>query len=130
MSSVNWAENTDIITTRHATGCELTFSEVKGCSTHTLGHAALTIIHPIDCYERKHKPTGTVLQRWVDTALNSCLRTLPMGGQNEVFIPLLHPSCHSEWCLWKELPCPSITGSHLPSCSWWSCCLRMGSKAR
>lgn len=51
---------------------------------------------------KEAQATGIVPQRWVDTALNSCcLGTLPKGGQNEFFIPLFHPSCHSEWCLWK-----------------------------
>jgi len=49
MSSVNWEENTDIIITRQATGCKITFSEVKGCFTHPLGHATFIFIHPIDC---------------------------------------------------------------------------------
>ena len=50
---------------------------------------------------KEAQPRGIVLPRWVDTALNSCPRTLLKGGQNEFFIPLFHPSCHSEWCLWK-----------------------------
>lgn len=95
---VNWAENTDTVIMRHASGCELPFSGVKGCFTHPLGHAAFIIVHPIDCYERKHKPTGIVPQPWVDTAFKQLPEDFAKGWPKWFFHSLV-PSIMPQWVM-------------------------------